>query len=251
MRIDRFSINPKTWLVLGLSAVPLALISLDIGARAVLLLLLICVVARSGKLHAYGRYVLLGVGPVAVTAFCIQAVSFVGAQTIYAQWTPTSFLNFRLSKEGILYGATLGLQILNFGTACAIAFLPVSAGELRWALTDWKLPSRLIYLLVTSMNAPVLLSRYVGLVRESQVRRGLDDSTVFSRSKLALTSIGTLINLILLEHEDRAQSLEQRGLDRPGERVFLRTYPDTQLQRVLRWIVGACGICTCIWGILA
>lgn len=251
MRTGAVSLNPKTWLILGISAVPLSLLSLDIALRSVLLLLLIIVVAWSGKLHAYGRYVLLGVGPVAVTAFCIQAVSFIGAQTIYAQWAPTSFLNFRLSKEGILYGATLALQILNFGTACAVASLPISAGELRWALTDWKLPSRLVYLLVTSMNAPVLLSRYVGLVRESQIRRGLDDSTVLSRSKLALTSIGTLINLILLEHEDRAQSLEQRGLDRSGTRVFLRTYSDTPMQRMMRWIVGMCGICICAWGILA
>lgn len=251
MNRDRTAVNPKTWLILGLSAVPLALIPLDIVWRAVLLTLLIVVVAASGKLRAYARYVLLGVGPVAVTAFCIQAVSFIGAETVYAQWTPVSFLNFRLSKEGLLYGLTLALQILNFGTACAIASLPVSAGELRWALTSWKAPARLTYLLVTSMNAPVLLSRYVGLVRESQIRRGLDDSTIFSRGKLALTSVGTLINLILLEHEDRAQSLAQRGLDKSGVRVLLHDYADSDLQRGVRTLAGLSGVCVCAWGIFA
>lgn len=244
-------LNPKTWIVAGLVTLPLALLPLELIWRFVLLMALLAPLVLAGYWSIYLRYVLWGVGPVALTAFVIQTVSYPHAQTIYASWTPVSFLQFQVSFEGIMYGATLAVQILNFATACALISLPNTPGALRWALTDWKLPPRLVYLLVTSLNAPALLRRYAAIIRESQIRRGLDDSTLVKRFVLGIKSIGTLVNLILLEHEDRAVSLGQRGLDHKGQRSSYTTCPDSSLQSKLRILIGLVAAGVFILGVLS
>ncbi|QRZ61319.1 energy-coupling factor transporter transmembrane component T [Rothia sp. ZJ932] len=233
-------INPKTWIVAGLAATPLALLPLPLSLRTVLLVVLVTPLLATGHGSKLLRYVLWGVGPVALTAFIIQTVSYPGAGTIYAQWVPAPWIRFAISAEGIAYGAQFALQILNFAAAIALISLPNSVGALRWALTSWKLPARLVYILVTSLNAPALLGRYIRIIREGQIRRGLDDSTLLKRISLGIKSLGTLVNLMLLEHEDRAHSIAQRGLDNKTARTSYLVFVDTRAQQYLRAVlVGA------------
>lgn len=234
-------LNPKTWIVAGLCLAPLCLLPVSLTTRLILLLVLSATLLFSGFGMRYFSYVILGVGPVALMALIIQTISYTSPQTIYGQWSLGNLLTFTVSAEGIIYGAHFALQILNFATAIAFISIPNSPGKIRWALTDWKLPSRIIYLLVTSLNAPTLLGRYVGIVRESQQRRGIDDSTTSKRFIAGIKSMGALINLILLEHEDRAVSIGQRSVDAGQERTSYTSYADTRLQAISRWgmVLGA------------
>ncbi|WP_188359499.1 energy-coupling factor transporter transmembrane component T [Rothia aerolata] len=235
----RDSLHPRTWVVLSLCALVLALMPLSLAARVVLLLAQLTLLVAAGRLRGFLLFVGVGLGPVALMAFLVQAVSFSG-QTVLASWQPFAFMTFAVTVEGMTYGAHLALQILNFGTACSLLTLLTTTAGLRYALNSWKVPSRLVFLLVASLNAPAQLIRYIRIEQEAARARGLDDSSWLARLKGNLKIASTLFTLILLDHQVRGRALDYRGIELAGQRVFVRDYPDSGLQRVLRWALPLC-----------
>lgn len=227
-------LHPKTWLTLGGSSLLLALAPLPLAGRASLFCLLLTLFALTQKLRQFISYTLLGVGPVALLAWLIQTLTYRGS-TVYLSWPAESQIRLSITAEGLTLGTQLALQILCFGAACAVASIMNTPTATRAALTDWKVPPTLIYLLVASLNAPSQLLRYAALVREAAQARGLNNKGLTGKARLGVQTAGALFNLILLEHETRGQALANRGFTRTGKRTFLSTYPDSPQQRYLRW----------------
>lgn len=233
-------LHPQTWVVIGLSFIVVALAPLSICARIILWLTGCVLLLGAGQ----GRrllLLLLALAPVAGMSFLIQAVSFNGMRVL-AQWQPFAGLNFAVTLEGLHFGVLLALQVLCFGTGCALISLTTTAAGLRTALGKWRLPPRLIYLIVASLNALSQLQRYVAIARESERARGLERRTLGGNVRLAVKTATTVFTLVLLEHEDRGKSLAQRRVEMPGHRIFLRTYADSRGQKVARWILPALAI---------
>lgn len=186
----------------------------------------------------------------AVVALLIQAISYQGNTVVWFEYSPASWMRFVLGPEGLRVGLAMALQILLLGSAFALIALPNSPEALKAALYRWKVPSRAVYLLVASINAPVLLLRTMAKVQEAQRMRGLADRGLLQHFRLIVQASGAMMNLILIENEGRTTSLEQRGLDAPS-RTLLRTYPDTKPQKILRWVLPLVGLCACalaFWG---
>lgn len=226
-------LHPKTWLVLGMSAFLLAMAPLHVYSSGVLLAVEMMLLVLAGQGRRYAVF-LLGLVPIALIALVIQSVSFQG-EVVYARWSPLPGMNFMVTAEGLILGARLALQILCFGTGCALFTLTTTPAGIRAALTDWKVPPRLVYLLVASLNAPVQLRRYAGIAKEATVARGIAQRTAVQRSRAVLQVGATLFTLILLENEDRARSLQQRGIELAGHRVMREQWLDSLAQKVMRW----------------
>lgn len=240
--------HPQTWVVIGLSFIVVALAPLSVGARIILWLVGCVLLLGAGQ----GRrllLLLLALMPVAAMSFLIQAVSFNGTRVL-AQWQPVTGLNFAVTSEGLQFGVLLALQVLCFGTGSALISLTTTPAGLRTALGKWRLPPRLIYLIVASLNAPSQLQRYVAIARESEQARGLERRTLGDKVRLAVKTATTVFTLVLLEHEDRGKSLAQRRVEMPGRRIFLETYADSRGQKVARWMlpVLAIGLVLCAYG---
>jgi energy-coupling factor transport system permease protein len=47
-----------------------------------------------------------------------------------------------------------------------------------------------------------------------------------------------MISGALSEVEERTMALEARAFSAPGGRTIIRTLPDTQGERLLRWVIG-------------
>lgn len=232
--------HPQTWLVTGVSFLVVALAPLPISAR-ILLWLTGCVLLLGAGQGRRLLLLLLGLAPVAAMSFLIQAVSFDGTQVL-AQWEPMSGVSFALTSEGLHFGALLALQVLCFGTGCALISLTTTPAGLRIALGNWRLPPRLIYLIVASLNAPSQLQRYVAIARESERARGLERSTLGDKVRLAVKTATTVFTLVLLDHDDRGKSLAQRKVELPGRRIFLRNYTDSRMQKMARWALPALAV---------
>lgn len=231
-------VHAKTWILLGASGLLLAFSPLPLLGRLALLLVLVALFITRGAFGRFLRFGVLGLLPVALMAWLIQAISYRG-ETVYASWQPVRWMLFNITAEGMLFGTQLALQILCFGASCALVSLLTTPLSLRSALTSWKLPPRLIYLLCASLNAPRQLGFYADLARDAGRARGIADTTVTQRVWLRLHTASALFNLVLLDHEIRGHSLAMRGIDRGGARTFLTDYPDSRAQAVLRWSVVA------------
>lgn len=244
------AVHPATWTVAGCAALLIALSPLPLVVRVGFLLFLWLVFGAAGLGRRYLRFALIGMLPVAVVAFTVQAISFQGNSVTWFEYAPVSWMQFAVGPDGLHKGAAMALQILLFGSAFALIALPNSPEGLKAALHRWKVPSRLSYLLVASINAPVLLGRTMRTVQESQRMRGLADSSVRDHLRLLVQASGAMMNLVLVENEGRTKSLEQRGID-ASTRTLLRSYPDSSVQKILRWVMPLVGITVAVlsmWG---
>lgn len=226
-------LNPQTWVMLGTAGLLLALAPLPLHWQAGLLVLLVGLHIFGGTLGPCLRLALAGLLPVATIAFTIQLISH-GGQTVWASWAPTGFMTFNLTAEGARYGLGLALQILGFGTACALLILPTGPQGLRAALHTWRFPPRLIYLLVASLNAPAQLVHYSGLIRQAARARGMDKPGRIHSALLGVRTATALFTLLLMDYETRGRTLTDRDLLAPGPRTLWQDYPDSAGQRLLR-----------------
>lgn len=227
-------VHPKTWIVTGVCVGILAFAPLPAGGRLALLLCEIVTLVAAGQTRRYVPF-LAGLLPVAAMSFLIQAISFHGA-TILARLS-WKFLTFTVTGEGLEFGKQLGLQILCFGTACALISLPVAPSSLRVTLLQWRVPARLVYLLVACINAPTQLRRYARIAQESVRARGVPEGGIWNRIWASVRVAGVLMSLVLLEHESRGFSLQQRGLEDTGSRAFLHQQNDSKGQKIARWVL--------------
>ena len=235
-RPARRPVNPKTWLVLGLSFFVLSLVPFPLPSRVILLAVQVALVLWAVPLRQFMFFVVFGMGPVAVMAWLIQAISRGGGH-VYAAWHPMPGIAFEVTSEGIYHGVLMAVQILNFGSACALLSLPTTAGGLRRVLHEWHLPPRLIFLIVASLNAPHQLAAYAQIAVESARARGMAENGFWPTVRLRVRTLATLFTLVLLEHNDRALSLEQRAIESRRSRIFLHADPDSFVQRMVRIFV--------------
>lgn len=239
--LNRLStVTTKTWIVAGLSFIPLALAPLGTWARICLFLVGLTALALAGKGAKFGLFLAV-LTPVLMMSFLIQAVSY-GGESVLASWQPKEGLRFAVTEQGIHFGFLLALQILCFGTGCTLISLTTTSWGLRSALTSWRVPARIIYLLVASLNAPTQLSRYVAIAGESSWARGLEKAGWRNKLRLASRRATTIFTLILLDQESRARSLAQRRLEESGRRIFLKTEDDSILQKIVRWMLPCISI---------
>lgn len=229
------NLNPKTWILLGLSGALLSLAPLTIPGKTLLLAGLITLTLYSRTLTRWVRLTTTVLLPIATIAFTIQATSHPGA-TPYASWTPLTPITFTITAEGIHYGTTLALQILTFGTSCALITHP-GPHNLRHALTSWNTPPRLTYLLIATTNAPIQLRHYATIAQETAAARGLPQPGITHRFTHPLRILATLLTLILTENHHRTRTLTHHNIEHPGPRTLLNPPTDTTTQTITRWTV--------------
>lgn len=227
------NINPKTWILLGLSGAILSLTPLTVPGKTLLLAGLIALTAYSRTLTRWARLTATVLLPIATIAFAIQATSHPGA-TPYASWTPLEPITFTITAEGIHYGTTLALQILTFGTSCALITHP-GPHNLRHALTSWNTPPRLTYLLIATINTPVQLRHYATIAQETAAARGLPQPGITHRLTHPIHVLTTLLTLILTENHHRTRTLTHHNIDTPGPRTLPNPPTDTTAQTITRW----------------
>ena len=195
----------------------------------VVLLAMLALVAYAGGFRRYLPY-LLATAPLLISIILINTFLY-PANDVAFTVGPLS-----ATSSGLTAAGQATLRVLAFATSVALFALTTRTDELVDDLERRGLGRRAAFVISTAIGTvPRMVERAREIV-EAQRARGLDtQGGVRARLRGLLPLAGPLVLSALTEVEQRTMALEARAFSAPGRRTVLRPYPDSGLQRVLRW----------------
>jgi energy-coupling factor transport system permease protein len=195
----------------------------------VVLLAMLALVAYAGAFRRYLPY-LLATAPLLISIILINTFLY-PANDVAFTVGPLS-----ATSSGLTAAGQATLRVLAFATSVALFALTTRTDELVDDLERRGLGRRASFVISTAIGTvPRMVERAREIV-EAQRARGLDtQGGVRARLRGLLPLAGPLVLGALTEVEQRTMALEARAFSAPGRRTVLRPYPDSGLQRVLRW----------------
>lgn len=202
------SLDPRTKLFLGASAIALVLVTeTTVSHVAETGLLLFCLLGMK-TVRPWLRGMRL-MGPMVVLVFGITLLSF-----------------------DLETASLLSLRLLNLLTVSFIFFRTMAPEEVGDALRKVGIPYQFSFILTTSMRYVPLIARRIRLIMEAQTARGID---LRPRLRNAANFMALLMPLLVqsfLLAEELAMAMESRGFGLKG-RSFRKTYRITAGEYVL------------------
>jgi energy-coupling factor transport system permease protein len=195
----------------------------------IVLLTMLTLVLYAGMARRYLPY-LLATSPILLSIILINTFLY-----------PANDVAFTLgplvaTASGLTAAGQATLRVLAFATSVALFALTTRTDELVDDLERRGLGRRAAFVVSTAIGTvPRMVERAREIV-EAQRARGLDtQGGVRGRVRGLLPLAGPLVLGALTEVEQRTMALEARAFSAPGHRTVLRPYPDSALQRALRW----------------
>ena len=205
-------------------------------------------VAVAGAFRRYVPYLLASL-PLLVSILLVNTFLYPGATDVLFDVGP-----FRATGTGLTAAIQAILRVLAFATSVALFALTTRTDELVDDLERRGLGRRGAFVLSTAIGTvPRMLARAREIV-DAQRARGLDtEGGAVARIRGLVPLSGPLVLGALTEVERRTLALEARAFTAPGKRTVLRPYPDSAMQRLVRWglliaVVAAIG--AVVFGVL-
>lgn len=209
--------------VLGGILGPVALLVVAVGVPA----------AGAGVLRRLLRTSLLLSLPIAISALLVNLFFFPGGRDLLFQIGPVT-----ATREGLGFALEILARILAISGAITLFYLTTPPNELVTDLERRGVSPRLAFVVSASVQTvPAMVERAATIVA-AQRARGLDtEGSVVRRLRGLMPIVGPVIMGSIAEVEERSMALEARGFTRPGRRTLLWAPPDTQRQRLARWLL--------------
>jgi len=228
------ALNPTTKLVGALAA---ALVAFAAGGLAVPLLILAVVLvgaASAGVVRRLLPYLLAAI-PIVVSILLVNTFLFPDAQQVLFRLGP-----FAATAEGLTAALEATLRVGVLAMSVGLFALTTRTEELVDDLERRGLGRRATFVLSTAVGTvPRMVERAREIV-DAQRARGMDTQGGLVRRARGLVPLaGPLVLGALTGVEQRTMALEARAFAAPGRRTVLRAYPDSALQRVVRWALLA------------
>ncbi len=197
----------------------------------VVLLVMLALVAYAGAFRRYLPY-LLATAPLLISIILINTFLYPANDVAFTLGP------FSATTSGLTAAGQATLRVLAFATSVALFALTTRTDELVDDLERRGLGRRAAFVISTAIGTvPRMVERAREIV-EAQRARGLDtQGGVRARLRGLLPLAGPLVLSALTEVEQRTMALEARAFSAPGRRTVLRPYPDSGLQRGLRWFL--------------
>ena len=221
-------LNPLTQVFLVLAA---TIIGLFFGpiywACFFLVALLVC--ALSGRVKGFLGVFLVGVLPMGLLMFVLQ-LFFSGDGRVLVDWWIFE------ATEGGLQNAIHFVSRL-FTIATGVLLITQIADLQRFArdLEQRGVSPRATYVIQSTFLILPEMQKRAGTILDAQRARGIEtDANLFVRAKAFLPAVAPLILSSLTGVEERAMSLEARGMTLSGPKTSLLHVEDSALDRALR-----------------
>jgi energy-coupling factor transport system permease protein len=227
-------LNPLTKLTLVLGLVLIAFIGYWYGTPHVLLLLVIIPLSFLGKVsREFLRTFLSIILPAALFLFLMQAFfQPIGDQVIFKIW----FLD--ITKESLLFAFRNAMRIMVMVSSFTLFLLTTHPSELMSDLTRRGLPPQFAYVIISTLQILPQMQAKAQTIIAAQRSRGLETQGNFFRRVGSLAPlVGPLVFGSLVEVEERAIAIEARGFTSTRRKTSLYEIPDTNFDRMLRWIL--------------
>ena len=222
-------INPLTTFALMLCAVLIGLVHglLYLGVASLIALIL---VFSAGKLKTFLLVMATAILPAAALMFLLQFFFTQGEQEIFGWWI------FSGTEEGLQNAIKFVSRFLIIGIGVLTAIQLIDLRRFSRALEQVGFSPKATYVLQSSFFIIPELQKRANTILDAQRARGIEtDAGVRTRMAALLPAVAPLILSSLTGVEERAMSLEARGMSLRGEKTSLLVVPDDAANRILRW----------------
>ncbi|WP_027186081.1 energy-coupling factor transporter transmembrane component T family protein [Desulfovibrio inopinatus] len=173
--------------------------------------------------------------PIAIFMLPIHGMLYPGNVTVIY-----FFHSFYFYFEGIVYGATVLLQLAAILAASLLFVFSTHPADFITALTQAGWPPSFSYLFASPMLMLPAMRTRIGIIQAGQQARGLDASgSIVNRIKALSPLVFPFVLGAFTEIEQRAIALETRGFNSSSRKTSWRRVADSKRQRYARWIMLA------------
>ena len=149
---------------------------------------------------------------------------------------------FAATGTGLTAALQATLRVVAFALSVAVFALTTPTDDLLSDLERRGLGRRAVFVIGSAIGTiPRMLER-AAEITDAQRARGLDtQGSAWRRIRGVVPLAGPMISSALSEVEERSMALEARAFSAPIRRTTLRTIPDSERERAVRWavLVGA------------
>ena len=239
-------LNPLTKFILALSVV---LISIFSPWYWTSLFLILFIIVPLGFMGGIGREFLSTairlILPASAFIFVMQALfQPVGETVILKFWV------LDVTRESVIYGFYIATRIALMISAFTLFLMTTHPSELMSDLTHRGLPGQFAYVIISSLQILPQMQAKAQTIISAQRSRGLDtESTFIKRAGSLLPLVAPLVFGSLVEVEERAIAIEARGFTSSNPKTSLHEITDSNLDKLLRWLLLTLSAVTIAWKI--
>jgi energy-coupling factor transport system permease protein len=227
-------LNPLTKAV---AAAAVTLVAFFAGGYLVPLGLLVVIVVPSavaaGLLPRLLRVAIAVSLPIAISVALVSIFTRAG-QTVLFTIGP-----FDATAEGVDFAGQVLARLFVAAMALGLFGLTTDPRALVADIERRGLPPRLAFAAAATLETIPLLLERATAIQAAQRARGLDtEGSLRARIGGVMPLVGPVILSSLTEVEERSLALEVRAFGRPGRRHLLWSLPDSDRQRLVRWVAA-------------
>ena len=143
----------------------------------------------------------------------------------------------RFYKEGLLYAAHIGLNILNMLLSFAIVVLSTRPSELVDELERKGFSPRFGYIINSVFQIIPQMMGTMHTITDAQRSRGMEtEGSLLVRIKAFLPLISPVVMSALTATRERAIALEVRGFGAKGLKTWMHPHQKTKADRIFSWL---------------
>lgn len=167
--------------------------------------------------------------PFAISLFIVQGLFWTGG-TVIQQLGP-----FSLKEEGLLFAIRGTGRIIIAVSGFLLLSYATRSDELMLALSQKGLPSRISYVILSTLQIIPRFQHKANTILDAQRSRGLEtEGSFLIRTRALLPLVFPLLLGSIVDIEERAIALEVRAFGRSGPKTSLLVLHDTSRQRLFR-----------------
>lgn len=227
-------LNPLTKLVFVFAMIVMAFFSLP--ALAPILAIPVFIAVFIGKVQRqYWNVLFKLILPAILFMFIMQSVFLPGGEkVIFAVGI------FDVTMEAMRAAFFTVSRIFIMISSFAILLLTTHPSELMSDLTRRGLPPQFAYVIISTLQILPQMQAKAQTIIAAQRSRGLDtESSFLKRAGAVVPLVGPLVFGSLVEVEERAIAIEARGFTSTHVKTSLHDVPDTNADKIIRWVLVA------------
>lgn len=198
-----------------------------------MLALVVATVAIAGIGRSIRPFVLATV-PLIASIVLVNTFLYPGATDVLVELGP-----FTATGTGLTAAMQASLRIVAFALSVAVFSLTTPTDDLLVDLERRGVGRRGVFVIGSAIRTIPRMAERASEIVESQRARGMDtEGGPIRRISGVLPLAGPMVLGAVTDVEERTVALEARAFSAPVRRTVLRPIPDSQVERVVRWIAG-------------
>ncbi len=140
-------------------------------------------------------------------------------------------------REGLLYAAGIGLNILNMLLSFAVLVLTTDPSELVEELEKKGMSPKFGYIINSVFQIIPQMIGTMNTISDAQRSRGMEtEGRLITRIKAFLPLISPVVMSALTSTRERAIALEVRGFGGKAKKTYLYTHPYEKKDRIIKYL---------------